>query len=536
VSRHRKHEILIVLGIICAAALLRAGVVDRHGLWADEVFSLAIATGHSLEHPAAIADAAKGDYVEPPLAVPASYFKAYARHETPPASTVRIIRAVRLSDTNPPLYYVLLGLWTRAFGTTDETLRVFSVFLAMASFPGLCILARHTGGRPAVVPACALFAAAPVALYFSTEGRMYSLLWCLAVSQAAASVSLNRRGARVGTAIAWLLAGAAGLLTHYFYLFVWVANVAWLSLWPGKLGRRALGGMALTTIVVILPWYLLLPDTLGRWRVTGGWLNEFPGWRRTLRAPMTLAWSLLSGRGRWGGAVWGEYVASLAFVMVALGVWMRISLRVFSPRRAFLWTWLLAACLGPPALDLVLGTKTGSVPRYALAGLPAALLLAAVGLGRVGPVVRGSILLLILIAWAPGAYGVFAFPRHSHTFRAIAAGVGSSIEVSEVLLVHSIPSGVVGLSRYLKDDVPVASWVGQLGRRRVPEDIEALTAGRTRVVLVNVHAVGAPPLEEDWLREHASLSSEAREGRARILAFVPREGTHFLWPSAGTRP
>ena len=38
---------------------------ERHCLWVDELFSLAIATGHSLEHPAAAAKPALGDFVEP---------------------------------------------------------------------------------------------------------------------------------------------------------------------------------------------------------------------------------------------------------------------------------------------------------------------------------------------------------------------------------------------------------------------------------------------------------------------------------------
>ena len=34
-------------------------------MWADEIFSLAMATGHSLEHPAVEANPALGDFMEP---------------------------------------------------------------------------------------------------------------------------------------------------------------------------------------------------------------------------------------------------------------------------------------------------------------------------------------------------------------------------------------------------------------------------------------------------------------------------------------
>ena len=73
-----------VVGVILIAGLalfLRAGGVDRQGLWADELFSLAIATGHSLEHPASKADLTLGDYVEAPHPLPVpDTARAHRRH------------------------------------------------------------------------------------------------------------------------------------------------------------------------------------------------------------------------------------------------------------------------------------------------------------------------------------------------------------------------------------------------------------------------------------------------------------------------
>ena len=52
---------LLLFGV---AVVLRLVLAGERGLWADELFSLAMATGHSLEHPAAEADPARGDFVE----------------------------------------------------------------------------------------------------------------------------------------------------------------------------------------------------------------------------------------------------------------------------------------------------------------------------------------------------------------------------------------------------------------------------------------------------------------------------------------
>src|SRR5262249_4491239 len=167
----------LVAAVVLVAALVRWPLLTRQGLWVDEVFSLAIATGHSLEHPAAEARAELGDFVEGDAPRAASEWRAYLAHDDPPASLARVVRAVRLSDTSPPLYYVALWAWTRALGTSDAALRGFSLVCAVLCVPLLARLARRAGGRAAVFPACALYACAPLSIYYGTEGRMYSLLW-----------------------------------------------------------------------------------------------------------------------------------------------------------------------------------------------------------------------------------------------------------------------------------------------------------------------------------------------------------------------
>jgi len=123
---------LLLLVIFGLTAVLQVLVAGRSGLWADEVFSLALATGHSLEHAAAVADPRRGDFVEPNYPVPAEEFSRYLKHDDPPANPARVVRAVLLSDTNPPLYYLLLYGWTLVVGTSDIALRLFLVMYALA--------------------------------------------------------------------------------------------------------------------------------------------------------------------------------------------------------------------------------------------------------------------------------------------------------------------------------------------------------------------------------------------------------------------
>ena len=123
-------------------------------------------------------------------------------------------------------------------------------------------------------------------------------------------------------------------------------------------------------------------------------------------------------------------------------------------------------------------------------------------------------------------------PRPNQPYVLLDARLEAWARPGDVVLVHSIPSGVVGVARYLTRDVPIVSWVTQLGTRRVPADLERVLRGRQRVALVRVHALASDPLEP-WLSAHARLVGREtfRRSTADILYFVPAQGDTFFAPS-----
>ncbi len=167
----------LLLGTV--AALLRIALALHPGLWADEIFSLAMATGHSLEHPADVAKPALGDYVESPDPQPPSTFRRYMQHDAFPAGPSRVIRAVALSDTSPPLYYLLLNLWSRMAGTSDAALRLFSVVWALACAPFLWFLGFNLGGRKMAWSSHPRWAAQPMnAMSFGDSKKFAQTMNC----------------------------------------------------------------------------------------------------------------------------------------------------------------------------------------------------------------------------------------------------------------------------------------------------------------------------------------------------------------------
>jgi uncharacterized membrane protein len=494
----------------------------RDELWADAIFSLAIATGHSLEHPAGEANPVLGDYVETPTAQPGAYYRRYVTHEDSSSGITRVVRAVRLSDTNPPAYYVLLNLWTRATGTGDLALRAFSVLWAVLTIPVLWAIGREVGGPGTAWLASLLFAFSPVSIYYSAEGRMYSLLWFVGTLLAWTTLQLARRGPRVWLVLGWIAVGTVGLLTHYFFAFAWAAFAGWLLVSPGRMPRTWSTAAIGLTAVAVLPWALTVSESLGRWRVTAGWLQgpTLSLWQ-ALSASAGLAWDLLAWRLIRGGPGWLVSAAALACGASILVLGRGRLGQLATRRSGLIWLWLLAACGGPVVFDLVLKTHASAVLRYALTGLPAVLVLVALALASVPVLPRAILAVLIIGAWLPAVAVIYA-PRWWVGYGAVGARLEGWRAPCDVMIVHSIPSGVIAVSRYLRSEVPIASWVAPLETWRVPADLEALVAGRRRVALVKIAELGWPSPAEVWLRDHAALDAEHRTGSGQLLLFVLR--------------
>ncbi|PZR72367.1 MAG: hypothetical protein DLM52_13080 [Chthoniobacterales bacterium] len=532
----RSRWLLLILLFI--AGLLQFSLARRQSLWADEFFSLAMATGHSLEHRASDARAELGDFVEPQSAVPAEQLRRYLQHETPPASPARVVRAVLLSDTSPPLYYLLLWGWTVIFGTSDLTLRLFSVSCSIASLPLVAAVAQRIAGKWAAIVSCVLFAFSPLVIYYSTEGRMYSLLIFLALATAWISLVLQERGAHIGLCLLWIALSAAGFLTHYFFVFPWLANFAFLLLQPGKFQRRWLLLCSFATGLLILPWVWVAAGWWSSWRVTQGWLNWKPDGFNRARALLGQFTQFFysEGHGLWWTPRWSRLSVLALFALAAAWAAWRQRERLFAGKNRLLWLWIVAGCAGPTAIDLLQHTYTAAVPRYALGAVPAACMLAGVAIASLGPRLALALVCLIVVAWAPALRNIYhQSSRSAEPVREIAQTISALTNPSELILVHSIPSGVLGIARYVQTAAPISSWVGQLGNRHVPESIEKLGRDRSRILLVKLHEVGAAAPEEDWLRVNARISGEQRFGAARLIDFRPLNSDKFQSHEAITK-
>jgi 4-amino-4-deoxy-L-arabinose transferase-like glycosyltransferase len=170
-----------------------------------------------------------------------------------PGSFTDMLKQVKGSESNPPLYYVLAWGWAKAFGTGEVGMRSLSALFGAATVPlAYCIGAELSSRRAGLITA-ALVAVSPMLIWYSQEARSYALL----VFFCAASLFFFARALRTrsGRDLAlWALASALALCSHYFAVFAVAIEALWLlvalrSRWRAVL--PAIGGVALVGLALL---------------------------------------------------------------------------------------------------------------------------------------------------------------------------------------------------------------------------------------------------------------------------------------------
>jgi hypothetical protein len=158
------------------------------------------------------------------------------------------------------------------------------------------------------------------------------------------------------------------------------------------------------------------------------------------------------------------------------------------------------------------------------------MLLAALLMSQLPRTLHVVALSALLLAWLPAALALArGEPRPWEPYRRIDARLMAWAQPGDVVVVHSVPTGVVGLARYLKRGIPLVSWVEPLGLRQAPSELPLLLADRRRVALVKIHDLHRPSPAEAWLRVHARLIRRDVFNRsgAEVLYFEPSNGPTF---------
>ncbi|MFJ4349708.1 glycosyltransferase family 39 protein [Pseudomonas sp. NPDC089428] len=132
-------------------------------------------------------------------------------------------------DVHPPLYFLLLHIWIGAFGDSLFSIRFLSVLTGIGTVGLGMWLVYQVATRHAAIVAGVLMALLPIAVRYSQEVRMYSLMGLWLLGATLALVYWVRKPERHRYLVIYVLLMTASFYTHYFTGLCALSHWAYLT-------------------------------------------------------------------------------------------------------------------------------------------------------------------------------------------------------------------------------------------------------------------------------------------------------------------
>jgi mannosyltransferase len=189
-----------------------------------------------------------------------------------PGSFVDMLRQVKASESNPPLYYVLAWGWAKLFGTGEIGLRSLSAAFGAATVPVAYLVGRELVGARGGLVAAAIAAVNPMLIWYSQEARSYALLVFFGALAMLFFVRALETGERRDLGL-WAIASGLALCSHYFAVFPAAIEAVWLLVVLRYEWRRVLPAIG----AVVAVGLALLPLISAQVNPTHiGWIDHSP--------------------------------------------------------------------------------------------------------------------------------------------------------------------------------------------------------------------------------------------------------------------
>jgi hypothetical protein len=349
-------------------------------------------------------------------------------------------------DGTPPLFYILLHLWTNVFGTGEQATGAMSLVFAAACVPAAFWMGSSLFGRRAGWFCAVLTAGNGLVIRYSHETRMYTLMALLSLLATGAFLHafvFRRRGYLV----MFSLALCAMLYTHTWgVFFALAAALAVIPCWHAATNRRRVLLDALLAFgaaaVGFLPW---VPNLLYQAAHTGAPWAPIPAIEEPVLRPILL----------WGGWL----VFFVLFPVGGLGVYQLLRRRRSRATRAFLVGVVLLAGFILTAWANA-RINSGWSSRYFIAVLGPTILVAAVALARAGRVGTIALVVVAVVGMHPSTdFFDRAKVGQLSNFKTVSKRVEPRLQANDLVLVLE-PGQVTTLRHYLGPEYRYATTMG----------------------------------------------------------------------------
>ena len=342
-------------------------------------------------------------------------------------------------DGSPPLYYLLLAVWTRLFGTGEQATHALSLTFALLAIPAAFWVADAIFGRRAAWIAALLATVSPFLTGYAQETRMYTLVMLLCLLAAGALVRAFVFGERRFLVLLWLTLVLL-LYTHgwsvFFCVGVAVATAICLRSSADARGLRDALLVAAATLAAFAPW---LPTFLFQARHTGAPWSDPPSFHTLLSAPSS--------------ALYGDGPTMVLLLAAGSGL-----VAVLRTRRASTSRTAILALIGLTIASLATAWIASRISpawasRYLAIVLGPLILLAAAGLARAGRL--GLVgLALVLVYWTTDQPSA-----DKSNVREVAAALQDDVRPGDLVL-STQPEQVPVIAHYMPKGLRYATLTG----------------------------------------------------------------------------
>ena len=343
---------------------------------------------------------------------------------------------------NGPLYYLTLRLWLCLAGLSGYALRFFSVFFGTLAVPLIYRLSRRLfpASRTISLLAAILAATSPYLIWYSQEGKMYSLVVVLVILSMDRYLDAMDRGGWHRWLLLVVLTGAA-VYVHFVAALMIPVYVGAFFFWESSKRRARWKAWLASLGLLILPYLPLL-----RWQLPLALSPAETGYRFVPLHDMLTSLLVSYSLGPIAGALrWTSFLFVVLLLAAAFGTHRRSQLPAAMGTLAI---WLSVPVLGFFLLTLVRPMYTA---RYLIFVVPAFMILLAAGAAATARRSRWLAGLLLAAILVLNGVGVW---RQSQTtvkadFRSATKYVADRMSADD-LLIFQIPYGRHSFDYYLE--------------------------------------------------------------------------------------
>ncbi|MBN2496242.1 MAG: glycosyltransferase [Deltaproteobacteria bacterium] len=184
-----------------------------------------------------------------------------------------------VKSVHPPLYFMLLHVWSALFGLSEIATRSLSAGLGAASIPFIAAIGAEVFDRRTGLFAALLLCVSPFHVFYSQEARPYALLGFLVLLAFWIYLRMSKAPSWK-TYLGYTVACGCLIYTHVFGLFaVLTLNIHYLAVWLLSRDRKGPSpmvwfGLQLGLVALFAPWIGSLLGQIVDNRLFWSWIPE----------------------------------------------------------------------------------------------------------------------------------------------------------------------------------------------------------------------------------------------------------------------